>query len=118
VLEYAGGGSFAPRQSQLHLVHRGTLETNSTSVFSDCREYRPGPMLSVKSDAAPKPKSMLTLPPGTGLTLQLTAAIDSDVVAAAGDPVTATVPVILNGIPNPRHWVLWCTDGSAAWSIG
>lgn len=100
VLEYAGGGSFAPRQSQLHLVHRGTLETNSTSVFSNCREYRPEPTLRVKSDAAPNPKSMLTLPPGTGLVLQLTAAIDSD-VAAAGDPVTATVPVILNGIPNP-----------------
>jgi hypothetical protein len=103
-LEYASvpmgsGNSLVPRQSQLRFIHRGTLETNSTSVVSNCREYRPGPTLSVASDAL-IPKSSLTLLPGTMLALQLNAAIDTD-VAAAGDPVTATVTAILKRIPNP-----------------
>jgi pathogenesis-related protein 1 len=100
-LEYAsvriGDGDFLlPSQSQLHTVNPGRMETNSSSVFTSCREYRAESVLSFGGDAdtpgasASHARSRDPLGAGIRLTLRLDAGIDSD-TAAAGDPVTARV---------------------------
>lgn len=68
-LEYArvpiGDGDFLlPRESKLHLVHLGTLETNSAAVFTNCRESPAETALPVTMKTPPK-ESKLTLPAGT-----------------------------------------------------
>jgi hypothetical protein len=93
-----GDGDFLlPRQSDLHMVNRGTQETISTSAFTNCHEYRAESLLSFGDGAAnpggrsaPAAKVQTALPAGIQLTLRLSAEIDSD-VAAAGDLVAATV---------------------------
>jgi len=92
-----GDGDFLlPRQSQLHLVNRGTIETNNASVFTNCQEYRAESVVHYGDDAgisgaeAANMKSQMDLPKGLPFSLRLSAEIDSD-IAAAGDPVTATV---------------------------
>ena len=81
-----------PTKSRLHLVHPGTLQTDSDSAFTSCREYRPD------ASAAPEPKRGAALPPGILIKLRFDAAIDSN-TSAAGDPVTATVTGD-TGVPN------------------
>lgn len=76
---------FLPRTSQFHTIQRGVEETNSTSVFTNCREFRnPG------ASADPQVNTGNALPLETELLLRLDADLDSEAVAA-GDPVTATV---------------------------
>ena len=100
-LDYAsvriGSGDFLlPRQSQLHLVNRGTVETNNTTVCKDCQEYRAESVVHYDDDAgaagtnSANPPSSFALPKGLPFTLRLRTEIDSN-VAAAGDPVSATV---------------------------
>lgn len=101
-LEFArvriGDGEFLlPRMSELHLVNRGSGETNSTSVFSSCKEYVAESVLHIDGDEGDSThgpvaagKVRPALPQGIRMTLRLDAPIDTD-VAAAGDPVTATV---------------------------
>ena len=101
-LEYArvriGDGDFLlPRQSDLHLAQRSPRETDSTSVFTGCREFLAESVVSFDDDAgtpgasgASAAKSPIVLPEGISLPLRLSAAIDSD-TAAAGDAVNATV---------------------------
>lgn len=100
-LDYAsvriGSGDFLlPRQSQLHLVNRGTLETNNTTVFTDCQEYLAESVVHYDDDAgaagvnSANTPSPIVLPKGLPFSLRLRTEIDSN-VAAAGDPVTATV---------------------------
>jgi hypothetical protein len=110
-----GSEFLLPREASLHLIHLGTLETNSTSVFSGCRPFK-------QEAPAPMALTNLSLPVGTFLKLRLNAAIDSN-IAAAGDAVTATIvePVrdpklhaiilppggVVNGrITRMEHWLL------------
>ena len=100
-LEYSpiqiGGSEFLlPRESTLHLIHLGTLETNSTSVFSGCREFK-------AAQPAPAEIWKLSLPAGTMLKVRLNSAIDTN-TAAAGDAAAATV---IEGVLDPKlHTVL------------
>jgi hypothetical protein len=97
-MEYANsrvGGTefFLPRESMLNLVFRGTLETNSAAVFSDCHEY--SDETARRSVASASDARELQLPAETKLAVKLDAPIDSN-TAAAGDVVTATLtrPVV------------------------
>jgi hypothetical protein len=101
-LEYArvriGDSDFLlPRKSDLHMVNRGTQETDSTSAFTNCQEYRAESLLNFGDAAsdpgassAPNARVQTALPAGIQLILRLSAEIDSD-VAAAGDLVEAAV---------------------------
>lgn len=120
-LEYArvriGDGDFLmPRQSRLHMVNLGKLETDSTSVFTSCREYRADSVLSFADDPAvpgaraSNAKSRIPLLEGIRLALRLDAAIDSD-TAAAGDPVTARV---MNPVRDPKSNVILFRAGAVA----
>lgn len=93
-----GDGEFLlPSVSRLHLFSRSMAETESTAVFSSCKEYRAESVLHIEGDETPtnSPASASdaiqnTLPEGVRLALRLNSAIDSD-LAAAGDAVTATL---------------------------
>jgi hypothetical protein len=78
-------GFLLPRVSQFHTIQRGVEETNSTSVFTNCREYQ-----EPSASAAPRVKTGNALPLETVLFLRLNADLDSE-AAAAGDPLTATL---------------------------
>jgi hypothetical protein len=102
-LEYSrvsiGGGDFLlPRQSQLHLVHPGTLETTSTSIFTGCRQYQSTPTSIPDASGANNATPREPLPLEIELFLSMDAPIDSD-AAAAGDPVTAT---LLHDVTDPK----------------
>jgi hypothetical protein len=78
-----GSSWFVPGKSLAHNVMRDTTETDRVTTLSDCRE----------SSAAPGPPPARTaspLPPDLKVSLEFNAPIDTD-VAAAGDPISATV---------------------------
>jgi hypothetical protein len=102
-LEYAGvhigdGDFLLPRQNQLRLTYRDARVTNSTSVFSGCREWHADSALrfddaadaAADGAAASGAKAETGLPARIPFTLRLATTIDSD-TAAAGDAVSATV---------------------------
>jgi pathogenesis-related protein 1 len=119
-LEYAsvriGDSDFLlPRQSQLHTVDPGRLETNSNSVFTSCREYRAESVLSfggadIPDASASAAKSRDPLLAGIRLTLRLDAGIDSD-TAAGGDAVTARV---VNPVRDPKSNAIVFRAGAVA----
>ncbi len=87
-----GGAEFLlPKQSSMRLVMQDESETQSTAVYSGCREYRGES--TIRFDEVPAPDETRRgampqppLPAGLPFTLALTAPIDTD-VAAAGDIV-------------------------------
>lgn len=89
-----GGGEFLlPRQSSMRLVMQDETETQSTAVYSGCREYRGqatihfdqvAPADEIKGVETPQ----VPLPAGLPLSLMLTEPIDTG-TAAAGDIVKA-----------------------------
>jgi hypothetical protein len=93
-----GDGDFLlPSVSSLHLFNRSSAESESTSVFSGCKEYRAESVLHIEGDEAVSDSHPTAgaavrnaLPEGVRLTLRLNSAIDSD-TSAAGDAVTATL---------------------------
>ena len=100
-LEYApvhiGDSDFLlPSQSQLRLINRGTVETNSATVFTGCKEYLAESSVhfgeaDLPGDHVAAGRKLLgRLPEGIRLVMRLNAPIDSD-TAAAGDAVTATL---------------------------
>lgn len=104
-----GDGSFLlPKQSQLRMLQRDGGETNSSTVFTGCREFlaksevtfgQPTDMPA--TSAAPAAQSRAPLPGGLEIELRLTKAIDTD-TAAAGDPVEASVTHAVRA-PNSRE---------------
>jgi hypothetical protein len=84
-LQQASGSRwFLPGGSSTHDILRDTTETDRVATLSDCHEAPATP-------AAPLPlRTAAALPPGLKVSLVFTAPIDTD-VAAAGDPVSATV---------------------------
>ena len=79
------------------MVNRGAIETDSTSVFTGCREHQAESSVSfgestgvTGAGGAPDSQPPVALPVGIALMLRLASGIDSD-VAATGDPVSATV---------------------------
>jgi hypothetical protein len=93
---HVGTGEFLlPRQSSLRLVMEDESETQSTAVYSGCREYVG--KSTIRFDQAPaagETKSAevpaTPLPEGLPLSLTLTSPIDTN-TAAAGEIVTAKV---------------------------
>jgi hypothetical protein len=86
VLEFRGA-SLLPAESQSHDILRDATETDSVFAISGCRE--------VPASPPPVPaRSGEPLPPGLRLSVMFDADIDSD-TAAAGDPISATVPLPL-----------------------
>jgi hypothetical protein len=86
-----------PRQAELQLVLDDQRETNSTTTFSNCRQYKTESALHFEGDngegvAAVQPlvRSAVPLPIGLPILLALDAPLDTD-SSAAGDPVTARV---------------------------
>lgn len=96
-VRFDSGDFLIPQQSVLYNIMQDTQETQATSRYSSCREYRGeatlsfGDVQSTASAAAaaarPAPQS---LPAGLKITLAFTAPIDTD-TAAAGDAVLAEV---------------------------
>lgn len=93
-----GTGEFLlPRQSVIRVVSRDANESQSTAVYSGCREYLGE--AAIRFDDAPAeelakeklpaiPVTAAPLPAGISFSLALTSPIDTD-TAAAGDIVTA-----------------------------
>ena len=82
-----------PRQSSMRQAMQDESETQSTAVYSGCREYRGES--TIRFDQVPAPdepgRGVMPQPPlpaGLPFTLALTAPIDTD-IAAAGDIVRA-----------------------------
>jgi len=91
-----GAGDFLlPIRSSMRMVRMDGNETQSTAVYSGCRQYRGES--TIRFDAAPAPAEVPAaaapgepLPAGVTLSLALTWPIDTD-TAAAGDVFTATL---------------------------
>jgi len=93
-----GDGTFLlPKQSQLRFVLRDGEETDSTTVFSGCREFRGES--AVRFDTPTVPPLPVPGAPGKprpplasrlGVDLRLTTPVDTD-TSAAGDAIAATV---------------------------
>jgi hypothetical protein len=83
-----GSSWFVPGKSSAHDVMRDATETDRVTILSDCHETSVAP-------APPPARTGAPLPPDLRVSLMFTAPIDTD-VAAAGDPISATVtePVI------------------------
>jgi hypothetical protein len=81
----AGASWFVPSQSRTHEVMRDASETDSVTTISDCREHSAAPFPS-----PPPANTVAPLPPDLKVSLVFNAPIDTD-VAAAGDPISATV---------------------------
>ncbi len=86
-----------PRQSQLEIVLHGGRETRNVTTFGSCREYQAESQIvfGAPSDAPTAAarsggRGRMELPIGLPVTLALAEPIDT-AVAAAGDPVSATV---------------------------
>jgi hypothetical protein len=113
-----GDGDFLlPSVSRLHLVNRTSAETESTAVFSGCKEYRAESVLHIEGDDAPSSSTASvgdavrnTLPEGVRLALRLNSAIDSD-FAAAGDAVTA---ILTEPARDPRSRAVLFPAGAVA----
>jgi hypothetical protein len=100
-----GGADYlVPRQTTLHVLMRDGRETESTTKYASCREYRgestihfddvPEPAAGQKAD----PHAALAVPSGVSFTIALSAPVDTG-TAAAGDAVVARVrkPVLAAG---------------------
>jgi len=124
-----GTGEFLlPVRSSMRMVNADATETQTTAVYSGCREYvgestihfDQAPTGGEAQAAAPPPAP---LPAGVSLALALTAPIDTD-TAAAGDIVTAKVlrpawnrslkeilapagAVVQGRIVAMQHWLNW-----------
>jgi hypothetical protein len=85
-----GATWFVPAKSSAHDVMRDTTETDRVATFSECREVPGTPT------APPPARTAAPLPPDLKVSLVFNAPIDTD-VAAAGDPISATVtePVMI-----------------------
>ena len=94
-----GDGTFLlPREGRLRLVLRNGDETNNTTVFSGCREFRGESTVRFDKPAS-IPLAMLPvvsldtrapIEPNLPVDLRLTTPVDTD-TSAAGDAITATV---------------------------
>jgi hypothetical protein len=90
------GDFLIPRQSTLHFIMRDTEETEITSRYSSCREYRGQSTLSfadvsaLNAVASKTTHAQRPLPAGLKIALAFTSTIDTD-TAAAGDVVMAKV---------------------------
>jgi len=81
--QQAGSSWFVPGKSRARDVMRDTTETERVATLSDCHEASGAP-------APPPARTGAPLPPDLKVPLMLNAPIDTD-VAAAGDPISATV---------------------------
>ena len=96
-----------PGQSMLEIVLGHGRETRNITTFANCREYQAESEISFDESshneataARAASRGLVSLPIGLPISLALTAPIDTS-VAAAGDPVAATVvkPVRRPGSP-------------------
>ena len=95
-VHFDSGDFLIPQHSALRFLMRDTEETEVTSRYSGCREYRgqatlrfnDAPALNAAESKAAHPQK--PLPPGLKITLAFASAIDTD-TAAAGDAVVAKV---------------------------
>jgi hypothetical protein len=78
-----GSDWFVPSKSRSHDFMRDTTETDRVATLSDCHEASGDPAPPTARTAAP-------VPPNLKVSLVFNAPIDTD-VAAAGDPISATV---------------------------
>jgi hypothetical protein len=78
----ASSNWFVPSKSRSHDVMRDTTETDRVVTFSDCRE--------ASGDPPPMARTGAPVPRDLKVSLVFNAPIDTD-VAAAGDPISATV---------------------------
>jgi len=91
-----GAGEFLlPQRSTMHLVMADESETQSTAVYSGCREYRGEAVIHfdevpMGGETKTAEASATPLPAGLPFSLALTEPIDTD-TAAAGDIVRAKV---------------------------
>jgi hypothetical protein len=82
----AGASWFVPSQSRTREVMRDATETDSVATLSDCREHSAAPPPPPPAPA----NTVAPLPADLKVSLVFNAPIDTD-VAAAGDPISATV---------------------------
>jgi hypothetical protein len=100
-----GDGQFLlPKQARQRFIYPNAEETENTTGFTNCREFRGESTVTFSPDSEPTKEGtksasakVLSLPTGLPFSLDLTASIQTD-TAAAGDPFSAKLVAVIRDV--------------------
>ena len=100
-----GDGQFLlPKQARQRFIYPNAEETENTTGFTNCREFRGESTVTFSPDSEPTKEGtksasakVLSLPTGLPFSLDLTASIQTD-TATAGDPFSAKLVAVIRDV--------------------